>query len=73
MEKVVLHVEGMSCQHCVKAVREAVHAVHPQAKVEVELESGTVTIETAERFDRPAVERAIHAAGYEVRPKPRGN
>lgn len=67
METVVLHVEGMSCQHCVKAVREAVHSVHPQAKVEVELESGTVTIETVERFDRPAVERAIHEAGYEVK------
>lgn len=67
MERVVLHVEGMSCQHCVKAVREAVHSVHPQAKVEVELESGTVTVETAERFDQTAVERAIHEAGYDVR------
>lgn len=67
MATVKLHVEGMSCGHCVKAVSEAVRSVHPQAKVEVELESGTVTVETPDRLDRAAVERAIHEAGYEVK------
>ena len=32
-----LHVSGMSCGHCVRAVTEAVRGVAPLAKVEVDL------------------------------------
>lgn len=59
-----LRVEGMSCEHCVRTVREAVKAVAPAAEVRVDLASGTVEIEG--EADRVAVEAAIREAGYEV-------
>ncbi len=59
-----LRVEGMSCGHCVEAVRKAVLAACPEARVEVDLERGIVTVEGA--GDRGAVVRAIRDAGYEA-------
>ncbi len=37
MEKAVLHVEGMSCQHCVKAITKAVGGLPGVAGVSVDL------------------------------------
>ncbi len=57
-------VEGMSCGHCRSAVTAAVRKVAPDAKIEVDLDSGRVTVEGA--AERPAVAAAIRAAGYET-------
>ena len=68
MEKAVLRVEGMSCQHCVKAVTEAVGELPGVAEVAVDLPGGTLAC----MFD-PARSRlediaaAVVDAGYEVR------
>ena len=58
-------VEGMSCDHCRSAVTAAIRRVAPQARVEVDLDSGQVTV--AEAGDREAVAAAIRSAGYETR------
>ena len=60
-----LRVEGMSCGHCEKTVREAIVAAVPGVTVTVDLQAGTVTVAGTE--DREAVVRAIRDAGYEVR------
>ncbi len=60
-----LRVEGMSCGHCAKAVREAIVAACPGAKVEVDVEAGIVTVEGTD--DRETVARAVRDAGYEVK------
>jgi len=57
-------VQGMSCGHCVKAVTQAVQSVYPEARVEVDLETGRVRVESAADADRVA--RAIEEAGYTV-------
>jgi copper chaperone len=57
-------VDKMSCGHCVRAITLAVQAVDPQAKVDVDLPSGTVSVESSAPFDR--VRRAIEDAGYPV-------
>ena len=44
MEKTVLKVEGMSCEHCVRAVTNAVSALPGIAGVSVDLASGTVEV-----------------------------
>jgi len=60
------NVTGMSCQHCVKAVTQAIETIDPQAKVVVTLETGRVTVETdASRED---VAHAITEEGYTVTP-----
>lgn len=46
-------VEGMTCGHCVRAVTRAVQALDPAARVEVDLDAGTVAVEA----DLPAERR----------------
>lgn len=57
-------VEGMSCQHCVAAVTKAVQALDPDARVQVELQSGRVQVESKQNAD--ALGTAIADAGYAV-------
>lgn len=45
MEKTILHVEGMSCDHCVRAITNAVGALPGVASVSVDLKGKTVTVE----------------------------
>lgn len=61
---VTLHVTGMSCNHCVEAVKKAVGAVDSNARVDIDLETGRVDI-TSTNDDRAFVQ-AIEDAGYEV-------
>lgn len=60
-----LHVKGMSCQHCVKAVTQAVQAKDPQATLDIDLPSGQVSVHTA--LEAAAVIDAIGEEGYEAR------
>lgn len=55
-------VEGMSCDHCVNAVTKAVKALDSAAKVEVDLASKKVTVESDR--DRASVAAALTEAGY---------
>ena len=59
-----LEVEGMSCQHCVRAVREALTAVAGVTRVEVEV--GRASIEVDEGTRREALTEAVSSAGYRV-------
>jgi copper chaperone len=59
-----LKVEGMSCGHCVQSVTKAVQGVDPAAKVDVDLTSQRVTIDSA--AETSLVKAAIEEAGYEV-------
>lgn len=67
MEKIILKVGGMSCEHCVKAVSKAVGDLSGVAKVSVDLKAGTAAV----NFD-PAkssvtdIRAAIEEAGYTV-------
>ena len=64
--KQVFLVEGMSCQHCVKAVTRAVQQLDPQAVVLVDLTTKRVEVESAAA--REAIARAIADEGYVVTP-----
>lgn len=61
----VLSVQGMTCQHCVKAVTQAVQAEDAQAEVVVDLPKGTVAVRS-KQLDRAAVAYAIENEGYTV-------
>ena len=61
----LLNVEKMSCNHCVRSVTQAVHEVQPAAQVEVDLAQQTVRVQGA--TDAVAVTKAIEAEGYTVR------
>jgi copper chaperone len=59
-------VTGMTCDHCVAAVREEVGRIDGVSKVEVDLPSGRVTVESETALDPAAVVAAVDEAGYEV-------
>jgi copper chaperone len=61
-------VTGMTCDHCVAAVRDEVGKVDAVTSVGVELASGTVTVESERPVDPAAVRAAVAEAGYEVAP-----
>lgn len=62
-----LKIEGMTCQHCVRAVMAAVQSVLPGAEVSVDLETGIVRIPAGRPSDVPPIETAIVEEGYTIR------
>lgn len=67
METKVLKIEGMSCDHCKKAVAEALQGIAGVKSVEVDLEAGkaTVSYDPAQASEE-VMRRAVEEAGYEV-------
>lgn len=61
----LLNVQKMTCNHCVRSVTQAVHGLDPAARVEVDLADGTVRVDGAPQT--AAVVQAIEAEGYTVR------
>lgn len=59
-----LHVTGMSCQHCVKAITQAVQDQDGEAQVTVDLPQGLVTVETV--LSEDAVREIIREEGYGI-------
>ncbi|MES2536248.1 MAG: heavy-metal-associated domain-containing protein [Pseudomonadota bacterium] len=59
-----LQVEGMSCGGCVKSVTRCVQAIDPGAKVDVDLNSKTVRIDSGAGLD--VLRAALSEAGYPV-------
>ncbi|NLY77685.1 MAG: heavy-metal-associated domain-containing protein [Tissierellia bacterium] len=64
MKKVML-VEGMSCQHCVKAVTNALTSIEGVSNVKVDLESKKVEVE-GEKLVDAILKEAVEDAGYDV-------
>ena len=59
---------GMTCDHCVNAVRHEIALIEGVTKVDVELTSGQVSVESAAPIDEATVNAAVVEAGYAVAP-----
>ena len=57
-------VTGMTCGHCVASVTEEVQELPGVENVDVVLETGAVTVTSAEPLDDAAVQAAVEEAGY---------
>ncbi len=55
-------IPAMTCDHCVRAVTEAVHVADPDAQVHVDLTSKQVQVQTT--ATRDAVVAQLQEAGY---------
>ena len=66
MKTMVVDIDGMSCEQCVRHVTEALEALQGVSKVAVSLDNGQATVEVGENFDEAALEPAVDEAGYEV-------
>jgi len=56
-------VKDMTCNHCVRAITQAVHAADPQALVQVDLSAHRVKIGSSAASVQ-TLQRAIEQAGY---------
>lgn len=61
-------VVGMTCDHCVGSVREGVAKIDGVNAVDVDLESGLVTVEADTELPHDAFAAAVNEAGYEIAP-----
>ena len=60
------HVPDMSCGHCTAFIDKALKAVDPEASVDADLASKTVTIASAK--DAATLQAALEGAGYPATP-----
>jgi len=56
-------VAGMTCGHCRESVMEEVLTVSGVRAVDVDVDSGLLTV-AGEEFDDGAIHEAVHEAGY---------
>lgn len=67
VETRVLNVEGMSCMHCVNAVKQSVGALQGVKSVDVDLTGKTVAVVyDQDVVGLDAIKEAIEDAGYQV-------
>jgi copper chaperone len=57
-------VQGMTCQHCVRAVTQAIKQIDSAAEVQVDLATAKVSVDSTLARDRIAA--AIQEEGYTV-------
>jgi copper chaperone len=61
-----IKVKGMTCQHCVMAVKKVLADIGGIQDVDVNLSSGEVAFVAAQSVDLNVVKDRIKKAGYEV-------
>jgi copper chaperone len=61
---VQLHVDGMSCGHCIAAVTKAVQALDAAAQLEIDLSAHSVRVDSSASIKQ--IVAAIEDAGYSV-------
>ncbi|WP_328603064.1 copper ion binding protein [Amycolatopsis sp. NBC_00345] len=66
MTEATYTVEGMTCAHCVGAVREEVGELAGVREVDVDLESGRVKVTSEAPLTADAVAAAVTEAGYRL-------
>lgn len=67
MESVTLNVKGMSCNHCVKAIKDSVGVLEGVKEVDVNLEAGTVSVQFDSRVVQiEKIKETIENQGYDV-------
>ena len=64
--KTILQIEGMSCEHCVRHVKEALEAVTGVKSAEVSLKNKTAQAEHEDSVTLSALRAAVEEAGYEA-------
>jgi copper chaperone len=67
VEKITLTITGMSCEHCVKAVKTAAESLPGVASADVNLSAGTASVEYDPTACTPEqLKQAIEEQGYDV-------
>ena len=63
-------VKGMTCQHCVMAVKKALGYLDGVKNIDVDLNKGEVQFENPKGIPGDKIREAIETAGYQVESAP---
>jgi len=67
MEKKTVKINGMSCNHCVAAVTEALSGISGLEKIKVDLKSGNASFNyDPDKAGMDRIKAAIEEAGFSV-------
>lgn len=66
MKEKVFNVSGMSCNHCVMAVKEAAEGIDGVAAAEVDLEQGTAKVTFSDEVAESDIVEAIEEEGFKI-------
>jgi copper chaperone len=66
METATYPVSGMTCDHCVSAVKTEVANIDGVVDVDIDLATGAVTVASERPIDDGIVRAAVEEAGYRV-------
>lgn len=61
-----IKIEGMSCQHCVMAVKKALEGIDDLQNVEVDLNKGEARFDEKKPVNPAVIKERIEKAGYKV-------
>ncbi|MFO7727613.1 MAG: cation transporter [Desulfonatronovibrio sp.] len=61
-----IKIQGMSCQHCVQAVTNALSDMDGITNVKVSLENSEAVFNSSEEADMEKIKQTIEEAGYKV-------
>ena len=61
-----IKIEGMSCQHCVNAVTQALSDLDGISDVKVSLETRDAVFESTGQVDMNTIRKAVEDQGYKV-------
>ena len=64
----IYRVDGMTCDHCVRAVSDEIGALPGVIDVTVDLSSGAVTVTSSSPVPPHAIAEAVDEAGYALAP-----
>ncbi|MBD2563031.1 MULTISPECIES: heavy-metal-associated domain-containing protein [Nostoc] len=59
-----LKVSNIACEGCAETITEFIHIMKPEAKVDVDVNAKTVTVESA--ASEESIKQVIVAAGYAI-------
>jgi copper chaperone len=66
MTDAVIHIEGMSCQHCVMRVKKAIEGLAGVSALNVEIGQAKVSFDET-KVQKKDIEAAVVKAGYKVK------
>jgi copper ion binding protein len=64
--KTVLKIEGMTCEHCVKHVKEALEGVAGVKSAKVSLKGKSASVDHNDKVSLENLKAAVTEAGYEA-------
>ena len=66
MKEIKLNILGMTCEHCVRTVKNALYSVEGVSEVDVSLEEQTARVKVEEGVPFEKLKSAVESWGYKV-------